>query len=249
MTHAQESGHWYRGDGAPVWEVPSADGKRMIAPDVRHARKFNLVPGVTSIIRCAAAPGLERWKIDQHILAALTLPRKPGETELSWLARVKQDAEAQARNARERGTLIHAAIQGHYQGEPPDESLFDHVKVVSRVIDEKCGTALPWIAEQSFSHPAGFGGKVDLHCPGWIVDVKGTEAISAGMKTWDEHALQLAAYRKGLNLPEARCGIVYVERLLPVALFVEVPEVDLVRGWGMFVGLLDYWKSKNRMAA
>lgn len=246
-THAAEHGHYYDVNGKPVWEVPSADGKRMISPDVRHARKHGLYPGVTSIIKCAAAPGLQRWIEEQLILSALTLPKIADEPGDASIKRVRDDAGAQAKAARERGTAIHAAIQGHYQGEAPDADLWEHVKAVRDCIEGMVGTGWQWTAERSFSHSLGFGGKVDLSSPWWVIDVKGTETITEGMKTWEEHHMQLAAYREGLGLPKARCGIVYAERDKPKALFVEVSEDELVRGWGMFQGLLAFWRAKNRI--
>jgi hypothetical protein len=73
MTHAAESLHWYDRDGKPAYTVKAKDGSDRPAT-LRDARKLNLVPSVTTIIRCAAAPGLELWKANQLMMAALTLP-------------------------------------------------------------------------------------------------------------------------------------------------------------------------------
>ena len=78
MTHASQGQHWYDRDGTPRYEVRAKDGS-MRPATLRDARKFGWYPGVTSIIKCAAAPGLERWKAEQTILSALTLPRSEGE--------------------------------------------------------------------------------------------------------------------------------------------------------------------------
>ncbi|MBM3493296.1 MAG: hypothetical protein FJX72_03080, partial [Armatimonadetes bacterium] len=74
-THVAEGGHWYTSDGQQVVTVPSADGKKEVKPDIRHARKLDLAPGVTSVIRCADRPELTLWKQRQAIASALTLPR------------------------------------------------------------------------------------------------------------------------------------------------------------------------------
>ena len=92
MTHASESMHWYGRDGSPQYQLIGANGKER-PPTLRDARKLGLVPSVTSIIRCAAAPGLERWKQEQVLMAALTLPRNPDEPEAIWLRRVMQDSQ------------------------------------------------------------------------------------------------------------------------------------------------------------
>src|SRR6185369_1021896 len=90
--YASEGGHFYTRAGEPAYTIVGKNGVERNTT-LRDARKLDLVPGVTSIIRCAAAPGLEAWKQDQLLLAALTLPRLDGESEKSWLSRVKTDSE------------------------------------------------------------------------------------------------------------------------------------------------------------
>jgi hypothetical protein len=249
QAHASESGHWYDRQGNSVWEVPGAKGQ-LVKPDIRHARKLGLLPGVTSISRCAASPGLERYKVEQGILAAYTLPPVAGESYSDWLARVFRDSEAHGRQAADRGTAIHAAIQGHYQGEPPDEEFLPYVQLVSRVVMEKCGEQ-QWTAEKSFGCEKGYGGKSDLSCDVWLLDFKSKDAKDLddpGKKlVYDDHAQQLAAYRRGLRIPRARCANVFVSRDEPVIVrFCEHSEEDLARGLQMFDHLLAYWQTKNR---
>jgi hypothetical protein len=247
MAHASEAGHWYSKAGESVYEVPAVKGG-MRPATLRDARKLSLVPGVTTIIRCAAAPGLERWKVQQGILAALTMPRRPEEPEGEYLARILSDSQEQARRAAERGTAIHAAIQGHYEGYPPAEEHWPFVKAAMTAIRDHCND-WEWIAEASFSHPLGFGGKVDLHNSGWVIDVKSKEFGPDDGKqlAWDEHCLQLAAYREGLGYPQARCANVFVSVTHPgLAIVHPWDEEELQRGWKMFQALLLYWQIKNR---
>jgi hypothetical protein len=244
---ASESGHWYRRDGTPMYDVPAAKGG-MRACTLKDARKLGLYPGVTTIIRCAAAPGLERWKIEQAILAALTLPRIEGESSDQLLSRIRNDADEQARKARERGTEIHAAVQGHFEGAPPAEELWPHVQGVRDTLRANCGEQ-PWSTERACAHPLGFGTKVDLSATEIVLDFKGsdfTRETMARLETWDEHHMQLAAGRAALGQPTARCAIVYISRTVPgLCRLIDVDESDLVRGWDMFRGLLNYWQAKN----
>lgn len=246
--HAAESLHWYARDGSPAYEVEGKTGRRPTT--LRDARKLGLAPSVTTIIKCASAPALELWKAKQVMLAALTLPRLPGESDESFCERVMRDSKEEARKAAERGTKIHAAIQGHFEGEAPDAETWEYVKGTIEVVRANCG-AQPWIAERSFFHEIGFGGKCDLHSSDWVLDFKSKEFRSEEaptLKTWDEHAMQLAAYRQGLDSADglARCGIVYVSSTNPgLVRLIEIDEADLRRGWAMFCGLLDYWKHKT----
>src|SRR3972149_9536441 len=81
---ASESGHWYLPDGTPFYTIVGKNGVGRPVT-LRDARPKGAYPSVTGIINCAAKPGLENWKLEQMKLAALTLPKKPGETEKDWL--------------------------------------------------------------------------------------------------------------------------------------------------------------------
>jgi hypothetical protein len=248
LVHVSESGHWYDRQGNPVWEVIGAKGQK-VKPDLRHARKLGLLPGVTSIANCAAKPQLERWKIEQGMLAAYTLPPIPGESGEAWKARVFRDSEEQGRSAADRGTAIHAAIQAHFQGDPPDPEFWPYVKLAAAEIEKHCGKQ-DWKAEQSFGHEMGYGGKADIHCNGWLLDVKSKDPADLddpGKKlVYDEHPQQLVAYREGLCI-QARCANVFISRTEPIIVrFCEHDEEDLRRGFRMFSLLLKYWQEKNR---
>lgn len=248
MTHASESGHWYDRQGNPVWEVVGAKGQ-MVKPDIRHARKLGLLPGVSSINGCAAKPQLVRWQIEQGMLAAYTMPPVAGDNYQDWLARVFRDSEEQGRRAADRGTAIHAAIQGYYQGETPDPAFWPYVKLVRDEVLKRCGEQ-PWKTEASFAHEAGYGGKADLHCSEWLLDFKSKDPKDMddpGKKLlWDEHPQQLAAYRQGLRIPRARCANVFISRDEPIIVrFCESEPEALERGQLMFEHLLGYWQTKN----
>ena len=243
MTHASESQHWYGRDGSPQYTVKAKDGSERPAT-LRDARKMGLVPGVSTILGCCDKPGLNIWKIDQAIMAALTLPRIEGESSDSFVARVKVDAKETAKKAAERGTAIHAAIQGAYEGQPA-LGYIEHVQGAMAAVN--AWMAQRWTPERSFAHPMGFGGKADLSSAVAVLDFKSKEFDeSTPLKTWDEHAMQLAAYRQGLGMPHARAAICYVSATTPgLAKLIEIPEEDLKKGWKCFYSLLQYWKAKS----
>jgi hypothetical protein len=249
LARPAESLHWYAQDGSPAYEVEAVKGGKR-PTTLRDARKLGLVPSVTSIIRAAAAPGLERWKQEQVLLAALTLPKKPDEPELEYIARIIRDSQEQGKKAAARGTAIHAAIQGHYEGQPPDEQYWPHVKAAQMEISLRYGAVCEWIPEASFAHPLGFGGKCDLHAKiaeQVVIDFK-TKEFKADdeLKAWDEHAMQLAAYRVGLGIQSARGAIVYVSSTVPgLVRVVEINAAALDAGWEMFSSLLRYWQAKT----
>jgi hypothetical protein len=245
QVHASESQHWYARDGSPAYEVKGANGN-MRPATLRDARKLGLVPSVTTIIGSCAKPGLERWKLEQMMHAALTLPRLDGEPEAEWISRVWTDSKETARKAAERGTAIHAAIQGAFESQVIWNEYIPHFEGARDALRVWAGEQ-SWTPERSFASTLGFGGKVDLSSQYGVVDFKTKEfGHDADLKTWDEHAMQLAAYRAGLGLPLARCAIVYVSVTHPgLARLIEVKNADLDKGWSMFCGLLHYWKAKN----
>lgn len=243
---ASESNHWYTRDGVPQYTVPTAKGGHR-ATTLRDARKLGLVPSVTTVLSVAAKPGLIQWMQKQVLMAALTLPRVDGEPEDEFIARIIDDSKEQGRAASDAGTDIHAAIQGFYEGEAVLRHR-EHIEGCIRIIRELFGHH-GWIAERSFAHEVGFGGKVDLHSPqGVVIDIKTKEfSDPAKVGAYEEHLMQLAAYRVGLGLPEARCANVFVSRSVPgLSHAIEWSQEDLARGWKMFVALLNFWQLKNR---
>ena len=246
---ASESGHWYELDGTPRYKVAGKTGERNTT--LRDARTMNLVPSVTTITKCAAAPGLVNWMVDQAILAALTLPRNPDEPEADWLVRVKRDSKETARKAADKGTQIHGAIEKHLQGIPPDEEMFPHVKGAIATLNAHF-PEVRWDVEKSFAHPLGFGGKCDLHskADGIVVDWKGKDFTSpAECKQYDEHIMQGAAYLEGFGIQGGRFANAFVSRTVPgLTVIIETNPEDIKRGWRMFRHLLNYWQEQNRYA-
>lgn len=240
----ERSGHWYTREGEQVGDI---DGRK---PTLRDARKHGWMPGVTTIIAMADRPQLNAWKEGQVLLSALTLPRDESEPEEYWVERVKEDAKQTAIKAAEDGTRIHAAIEAHFGGREYDGRYCEHVRGVVERLNSACGQ-LVWVPEKVCIHPLGYGTKSDLSSSDWwVLDFKGKEGdenVLRELKTYDEHAMQLAATRRALGQEAARCAIVYVSRTHPgVCWPAEVKEENLQRGVEMFDALLTYWKAKNK---
>ena len=246
IARSAESVHWYQQDGTPQYTVIGRDGSNR-PTTLRDARKFNLVPSVTTILKIMAKPGLEQWKMEQMLLAAMTLPKLDSEPEKDYIARIVADSKETGKQAAEAGTRIHESIEKHFAGEPNE-----HPEIASKVAQEiskhfNVPLNHPWMIERSFSHPMGFGGKIDMYCNGIVLDVKTKEfGPDDKVDAYDEHAMQLAAYRHGLEQPTARCANVFVSRTHPgVIRIIEWPENEIQKAWRMFECLLQFWKLKN----
>jgi hypothetical protein len=251
---ASQAGHWYQADGSPAYEIPSKAGA-LRAVTLRDARKLNLFPSVTTILSCAAKPGLETWKIKQAILSALTLPKFDGETDDQFAVRALADSKEQASKAASLGTLIHEQIERSFTGSTDPEWL-PYVEPVRAWLERQFPGAR-WSAEKSFAHPAGFGGKVDLYSEDVrvVIDFKTKEFTDpADVRGWPEHAIQLAAYAHGLGLdawedklPE-RWNLFVSNNTPGVIKPVMWDASDYDRDLEMFTTLLRYWQLEKGYA-
>jgi len=246
----QDTGHWYTKEGTPAYTTIGKTGER--ATTLRDARKEGLLPSVTTIINLMSKPALSSWLQQQVLLAALTLPRGFKETEDEWLKRVMSDSKATGREAAERGTAIHNIIQGYFeQMYLPEKPVY--LDAIDNTLKSAFGSQL-WLSEKSFGHHLGYGGKCDLMAKpingqgsGFVVDFKTKDTDLDKVDIYFEHELQLAAYREGLNLPNARCAILFVNGKTNQVKLVEIEESQLQKSWECFQHLLRVYQIKNNL--
>lgn len=240
--HPAESSHWYDINGKPQYTRLTKDG-RTRNTTLRDAKKEGLLPSVTTIISSLAKPGLDRWKQEQVLLAALTLPRFDGELEADWLTRVMQDSRATGKEAMERGTQMHSMLEAYFE-QVPLPTIPNYCINTELALRMEFGDQF-WECEKSFAHPLGYAGKCDaFSTEGFVIDFKTKESLE-NVTVYLEHILQLAAYREGLNMPNARCAIVFVSPNLSTVC--EIEEEDLRDGWEMFQCLLSFFQIKNKL--
>jgi hypothetical protein len=247
QENKSESGHWYTKEGEPAYTTIGAKGQ-VRNTTLRDAKKLGLLPSVTTILGVAAKPGLQNWLQQQAILAALTLPRNEGESDDDYIDRVLSDSKAQGKDAAERGTYIHGVLESFFSGVLL-ESVPEYCHVTEKVLKETFGDQ-KWIAEKSGAHELGFGGKVDLCAEGEIpvvVDFKTKETPLEKVIPYDDHIMQLAAYRELLGMSKARCGIVFVNALTNEVKLCEIAEEDLERGLKCFFHLLRFYQIKSKL--
>ena len=240
MTTASEAGRWYDRSGNPVHEVAAKKGGLRNAT-LRDARKLDLVPSVTSILQIKAAPALDIWKQNQILDAALSIPVESDEGE--WKRTVKEQAGKLASDAAEDGKRIHGYLEAHYRGEAVPQAGRPYVEGVSTLLEKECGTR-QWSTERTFSHQHGFGGTADIYNSEYLLDFKTKDfgPDDPDPKGYDNHVMQLAAYRVGLGLDGARCANVFVSRGTPGHCSIYWwTEEELQRGWKMFCACLELW--------
>lgn len=252
VARASESLHWYRRDGSPQYTVTAKNGNER-STTLADAKKMDLLPSVTTIMNCAAKPGLEAWKLNQMLLAALTLPRAQDESEDSYVQRIIKDSKEQAREAAQRGTDLHAVIESWYEGIMIADKV-EYQMGVAEAVEQHFGRP-NWVTEKSFGWSdtrEGFGGKIDLHTldgDGIMIDFKTKEFTDPKkVEGYDENVMQLSAYRVGVRRPKARCANVFVSSIEPgLVVIKEWDQEEIERGWAMFSALKSFYYAKSKL--
>lgn len=254
-TTSPDGGHWYTTDGKPMYEVPSKTGA-MRPTTLRDARKLNLLPSVTTILKVLHKQGLVDWMIEQAVLAALTTPRNEGEELDAFVHRVLhtervQDQESQ--KARDRGTEIHNGIETILSGGKVSDDLLPWVKPVTDYLQAEFNEV---ISVERILIGDGYAGRTDLIAlkdkTAWVLDFKTAKKLPLNSKSWDEHVLQLGAYahaycrqdRVDPNL--IRTGNIYISTIEQGEFIVAPHEPDWVNVYiHGFHPLVKYWQWVN----
>lgn len=223
--------HWYKADGTPMFEVPTANGKGMKKPDIRDAVKLGLYPSVTTVLKCIDKPFLTAWFKNQVLDAAIDCSHAVFDMENRPLGDIDRrpimDRSDEASSiARDRGLAIHKDIEKLLRGETESEDdleVFDedHIVLFWDTFNEMVGDSSRCLwhrkdkcfIEHSFADTFyGYAGRVDL---GIVVKMLREQRIvcdfktqntkgTGDFKTYPEMPAQLAAYAYGLKWYDAK---------------------------------------------
>jgi len=109
-----EGSHYYDCKGEPA---PKHDA------DLRAARKEGLYPSVTTIDKAVFKNDfLDKWKLEQVVIAAAKTFKQPHESDKDYMQRVYEMSLEKANTAADFGKEIHDAIE-HYPQMPLDTKL------------------------------------------------------------------------------------------------------------------------------
>lgn len=192
------SSHWYTKDGVPAYTMKKAKGDGERNTTLRDARKYNLLPSVTTLFGIMAKPGLDRWKLNKAITAALDTPRDDEEPDERYHSRILERSFEETSAAAELGTKIHDAIDAYFDGTPPPEDLAQYVDPTIEYLKTLNLTDIRR-EEVVVNTDQGYAGRVDLLArygnSNIIIDFK-TKKTKEGVKVtpFDYQATQIAAY-------------------------------------------------------
>lgn len=206
-----------------------------------------VVPSVTTVMNVLNKQALINWKIDRHLEQAWLI----GLTDLTvddYIKEVKRLTELEMDKAPTAGTDFHKILEQYYLLMlPMDHELRPLCNEINGVIEEITGRQ-EWVTERNFVSDEGYGGQIDLSCETWDIDLKTKQTadkFKPGKMVYDEHKMQLAAYREGVGTPKARCANLFVCLESGEIDFHEHKETELERGWKLFKSALSIWQLQN----
>ena len=246
-----DKAHWYQRDGTPMHVVPSAKGELRPAT-LRDARKLGLLPSVTNLLGVIAKPELTLWLQEQAVLAALTLPRQPGEAEEAFARRVVEDARSERDTAADFGTAFHHGAQRVAEALEVDPASPAAAWLVHyRDWFQANCVRLLWVERVLVNPAEGYAGTADLLIEHQthgltLVDLK-TQKVKPGAKAtaYKSWCYQLAAYRKALGQPVACVNVVVNSREASPAVEHRWSEEEMARGWQAFAAAQTIWRAEK----
>lgn len=239
--------HWYEAKtGLPKYEINKVGSKEKRPTTLADARKHQYVPSVTTVTSILAKPAVDSWKLNIALTIAAEI--KQFQDKEQWKKAVMSKAKDEWESSAKRGTEIHDKLENYFlKGniDTTDKEIL--VPALNLLAYEFNGQK--WIPEESFAHPEGFGGKVDLYSKaGIIVDFKTKAKDIVDKKSlYDDYCMQLAAYRLGLKIPKAKCYNLIISTTKPGTLYLHKwSEEELIEGLEKFRLMLQLWKKLNK---
>lgn len=258
------SEHWYTKDGKACHTQPTKKGAKnpTRATTITDARKMGLLPSVSSILRMASNPALDRWKQAQVVKACYEC--QPGAEELleDYEHHILSKADEIRNDAADLGTRIHAALEAFYRNSdsPIDNDLKDYV---FSTVDSVDGLHIKPVEHEQVivCHRHGYAGTTDMV---WTNNQNQTCGILdfKSCKTKEDepiiekidHIAQIAAYHVAYwELGEPRFGNscvgynVYISTTQPGRVEIkQYTNEQLRNGWEWFASCLALWRIRNK---
>ena len=257
-------GHWYTKDGKPQH---TTEGK---PTTLRHARKLNLFPSVTTVMDIVDKPGLNVWKQNQLYDACWAIIpevvesgfRTPKELEGAAVAQKGKTlalAREIGKTAAELGTEIHGAFEEYFKtGTCTRDEFIPICAALKLYIEAEYGQIDS--CEVSFtSGEFGYGGCIDIIGTNpatdekFLLDLKTKDFVKEQKVksfVWDSHIMQLAAYSNGVDAPRTTTlGNVFIstndEDFGEIKHYTH-SQKEAQRGWDMFLTLLIFWQIQKK---
>lgn len=257
----KKSARWYTREGQPIASVPYADPKKEGQRDVTlaDAKKLGLLPSVTTILNIKAKPSIQRWRENNLLLHALTIPKNIDEDDNQLAKRIVEDWETENAKAAILGTKVHNLIECYFLGKdlpndvPNKEAYLHGLSNFQSRRQKQSETLTAKEIEKSFAHNEyGFAGKIDF-----IGTYEGKPAIvdfktqsSEKTNIYREWLLQLTAYYYGAFNPKVdfyELVNIVVSTSKPGYFETVIwPREEIRKAWIAFQAAVELWKWENK---
>ena len=248
LPHTNDSAtHWYYRSGQRCAEIIGKTTGSPRKPTIRDARELGLLPGVTGIIKLYPNDSLQRWKRSQDILAAVTTPRHPNETDEFFVSRVLAAADEECRAASDIGTRRHKLVEKyHIRPDTTELRTLTDWPFIEPYIKWFCANVKQAHKAESvaINLDHGYAGTMDLLCTlkdqrVAVVDLKNRKNVN----TYSTDAMQLAAYRRAVGADVGISVVLGTEK--PEILVKEWTRAEDELAWRNFELCLSLWKNAN----
>ena len=202
---SDRAGKYYDRYMNAIYELPSADGKKMVKCTLTHARKFGMLFSVSRVLEELANHQIVQWSKEQVARAAVEYPydraSKSEDDIKAYVGLLLAKGDEFKNVAADRGTEIHAGVNKWLEGKPVDRS-DPAIDLCITQMEERFSELGPEsiTTEYAIGGPKfGCVGTPDIVCNmagtgPKIIDVK-TVDLSKFKTPYDKWFLQLGAYR------------------------------------------------------
>jgi len=214
LISADAGVRWYHKNGNPCYEIPKKSGDGMKRPTIVDARKMDLYPSVTSILKFIPKPELQAWIKEQVLKACWENPRlipagDPTKHQLletleEYAKRVLPIADEPRNKAAEHGTAVHDAIHAWFLKDDIAAKYEQYIRTFEKWLVSEAKLFNNCKTEVSIPTTHGYGGRFDLQ----FFDKDGTtlfcdykvqsKADDKKFNFYPDWGLQLTAYKRAM---------------------------------------------------
>lgn len=220
---------------------------------LKDARELGLVPSNTNLLNVIANPALQQWKLQQLLLAAMTLPRGAGESEEDYVERIIKDSESYTAKTADFGHRIHNAIETYLStGDKVTE--MDILPQLEPVYEWIENNVVDVLGTEVVVSGNGFAGRLDLHANlkgvqgEVIIDFKTRSAFKDKLITRKSDLWQLCGYRLAVADRSVKVASLIVNRDNAMEpLFHLWGDDDIINGTKVFKHARGIWYLNNGM--
>jgi hypothetical protein len=255
LSAVQTASHWYDRSGVPCHQVEmKTKPGQMRDTNVGDAIKLKLIPSVTNILNIVSAERLVAWRIDQAILASITINREPGEDDKAFITRILIDMDKERDDAAKLGSAIHECVANYLVlGDRDCESQAGILSVPFYDWAEKNIFDVHYSEQVKVGE--GYAGTIDLKAEvsGYglcIADFKSRKSKDGKFAVYSKDRRQLAAYRAAdaiSHKPADKCLSVLINSKEVSEPFIhEWPHDAIESGYRAFLACIEVWADEKK---